>query len=347
MRRVHIPVAPAYDVLIGQGALAELAPTKGRLAVVVDEAVHRLHAERLTQALATRPHELFVLPSGEKHKTFATAESLFDWLAKHRFERSETIVSVGGGVCGDLTGFVAATWRRGVPFIQVPTTLLAQVDASVGGKVGVDHPTGKNLIGAFHQPRQVLADVTFLTTLPEREMWAGLAEVVKTALLFGDPLFSRIAASLAALVRGEAPLEEVVAECVAFKAGVVQRDPLEYGERAILNLGHTVGHALETVGGYSRFLHGEAVAYGLRAALDLSGLAPDSPAGKLARALKVPPLGQLDVKDVLEAMRGDKKVQGGQIKFVLLDGVGRPRWNAVVPDARVQSTVERLLAGEL
>jgi 3-dehydroquinate synthase len=347
MRRVHIQVAPAYAVLIGNGALKDLLPLPGRLAVVVDEAVHRLHGERIAAILGERPREVFVLPSGERQKTLRTAETLYDWLAKHRFERNEPIIAVGGGVCGDLTGFVAATWRRGVPFVQAPTTLLAQVDASVGGKVAVDHPSGKNLIGAFHQPRQVLADTSFLTTLPVREVWAGLAEIVKTALLFGEPLFSTVSSSLESLAGGAGPVEEVVAECVAFKAGVVQRDPMEHGERAILNLGHTVGHALETVGGYERLLHGEAVAYGLRAALELSGLPADSPAGKLIRRLKAPPLGRMAASDVLEAMRTDKKVSGGRVKFVLLDGVGRPRWNCDVAPERTREVVERLVAGEL
>jgi 3-dehydroquinate synthase len=347
MRRVNIQVAPAYTVLIGEGALTDLMPFSGRAAVVVDETVFRLHRKRINAALQDRPHELFTLPSGERRKTLATAETLYDWLASLRFERGEPIVAIGGGVCGDLAGFVAATWRRGVPFVQVPTTLLAQVDASVGGKVAVDHPAGKNLIGAFHQPRQVLADTTFLRTLPEREMWAGLAEVVKTALLAGDPLFSQTARALQALARGEEPLEEIIAECVAFKAGVVQRDPLEHGERAILNLGHTVGHAIETAGGYERFLHGEAVAYGLRAALALSDIPSDSPAGRLVRQLKTPPLGELELDWVLEAMKGDKKVSGGRLRFVLLDGTGRPRWNCELPEERVRPVVEQLLSGEL
>jgi len=347
MRRVHIQLAPAYDVLIGEGALSQLLPFPGRLALVVDAEVQRLHGERIALQLGDRPREVFTMPSGERNKTLRTAEGLYDWLAANRFERGEAIVSIGGGVSGDLTGFVAATWRRGVAFVQVPTTLLAQVDASVGGKVAVDHASGKNLIGAFHQPRQVLADVGFLKTLPLREMWAGLAEVAKTALLCGDPLFTRTSSTLEALARGQEPLEEVIAGCVAFKAGVVQRDPLEHGERAILNLGHTIGHALETVGGYERFLHGEAVAYGLRASLALSGIPQTSPAWSLVRALRVPPLGRLDVNDVLAAMQGDKKVVGGRIKFVLLDGIGRPRWNCDVPPERVREVVQQLLDGEI
>jgi 3-dehydroquinate synthase len=347
MMRVHVEVAPAYDVLIGEGTLGELARASGRLALVVDEVVQRIHGARIDAQLAGRSVEKFVLPSGERHKTLQSAETLYNWLAEHRFERGESLVAIGGGVCGDLTGFVAATWRRGVPFIQVPTTLLAQVDASVGGKVAVDHPSGKNLIGAFHQPSQVLADSSFLQTLPERERWSGLAEVVKTALLAGEPLFSQVASRLAELARGEGPLEEVIASCVIFKAGVVQRDPHEHGERAILNLGHTVGHAVERLAGYQRLLHGEAIAYGLRASLALSGIGSDSPAWALVRALNAPPLGAMSVDDVLDAMRADKKVADGRIKFALLEGLGRPRWGCDVAPERTREVVSQLLAGEI
>ncbi len=347
MRRVHIEVAPAYDVFIGDGALASLQAGDRRMAIVIDEAVQRIHGERIATLLAGRRFETFVLPSGERHKTLQTAETLYNWLAQRHFERSEPMVAVGGGVCGDLTGFVAATWRRGVPFFQVPTTLLAQVDSSVGGKVAVDHPAGKNLIGAFHQPRQVLADTSFLRTLPSREIWAGLGEVVKTALLAGEPLLSLVAKNLDAVAAGESPLEEVVAACVSFKAGVVQRDPHEHGERAILNLGHTVGHALEKVGGYEQFLHGEAVVYGLRAALALSDLPKNSPAWKLVQAMKVPPLGPMDAGAVIEAMKDDKKVSGGRVRFVLLPEIGKPKWGCELPPERVRAVVDQLLSGAL
>lgn len=346
MRRVHVPVTPEYDVLIGEGVLGSLPDTPGRLAVVVDANVAALHEARIEAALADRAHELFILPSGEVNKTLQTASTVFDWLADRRIERREVMVAIGGGVTGDLTGFVAATWRRGLDFVQVPTTLLSQVDASVGGKVAVDHPSGKNLIGAFHQPIAVLADTAFFSTLPVRERWSGLAEVVKTALLAGDPLLSLVEAELDTLaaVGGDA-LEEVVALCVAYKAGVVQRDPRERGERAVLNFGHTVGHALETVGGYERLLHGEAIALGLDAALELSGFATDSRERKLVARLVAPSAGGFDLDQVMDAMKGDKKVEGGRPKFALLDKPGVPRWGCDVDPDRVREVVRRLVKG--
>lgn len=347
MIRLRVEVDQPYDVCIGDGVFAELLPTKGRLAVVVDENVHRLHGARIEAALATRPHETFVLPSGERHKTLETAQGLYDWLAIHRFERKEAVVAIGGGVTGDLAGFVAATWRRGVPFIQVPTTLLAQVDASVGGKVAVDHPAGKNLIGAFHQPVQVLADSSFLATLPPRELRAGLAEVVKTALLEGDPLLSRVEQTFDDLIAGGAATAEIVAACVAYKAQVVRRDPHEQGERAVLNLGHTVGHAIEQLGGYERLLHGEAVAWGLRATLALSGFATNSREMLLVKRLAPPDFGVITARAILDAMQGDKKVEGGRVKFVLLDAPGRARWGQDVADDEARAVVESLVDGRI
>lgn len=344
MRRVHVAVEQPYDVVIGAGALSELRAFEGRLAVCIDASVDRLHGPLIAAALAGRAFERFVIPPGEERKSVADVSALWDWLASHRFERHEPVVAIGGGVVGDLAGFAAATWRRGVPFVQVPTTLLAQVDASVGGKVAIDHASGKNLVGAFHQPVQVLAETSFLSTLPERESWSGLAEIVKTALLAGDPMMSLVESSLDALGQGRGPVEDIVAECVAYKAGVVQRDPFESGERAVLNLGHTVGHALEKAAGYGTLLHGEAVAYGLRAALVLSGLAA-SRSMSLVRRLKVPPLPPLAVDDVMEAMRDDKKVVGGRLRFVLLDAPGRAVRGREPDPVRVREVVEGVLSG--
>lgn len=346
MRRVHVPTTPEYDVLIGDGVLDALPDTPGRLAVVVDENVGRLHGERIRKALANRDHALFTLPSGEVHKTLATASTVYDWLADLRLERREVMVAIGGGVTGDLVGFVAATWRRGLGFIQVPTTLLSQVDASVGGKVAVDHPSGKNLIGAFHQPLAVLADTGFFSTLPDRERASGLAEVVKTALLAGKPLLSLVERHFEELLSTSSDaMGEVVAQCVAYKAGVVQRDPRERGERAVLNFGHTIGHALETVGGYERLLHGEAVAHGMVAALRLSGFPEDSTEMRLVQRLPRPSVAGFDVERVLDAMKGDKKVEGGRVKFVLLERPGAPEFGIDVDDARVRAAVERLVRG--
>lgn len=350
MRTVHADGRPAYDVQIGPGALSQLAsvlPEARRLAVMVDENVERLHGDRIRKSLSDRHFESFVLPSGERHKTLRTAESVFDFLARHRFERGEGLVVIGGGVTGDLAGFVAATWLRGVPFVQVPTTLLAMVDSSVGGKVAVDLPQGKNLVGAFHTPRAVLADTSLLETLPEREVWSGLAEVVKTALLAGGPLMTLVQEHLPALAAGRGPVDEIVALCVEYKAGVTRRDPNERGERAVLNLGHTVGHALEVAGGFERLLHGEAVAHGLRATLALSGFASDRPEWRLVRALQAPSLEGFSPDAVLDAMRSDKKASGGRPRFVLLDDVGCPRWGCDVSDERVRDVVEKLIAARL
>lgn len=342
MKRIAVEAGGRYEVLIGDGALASLMPFERRMAVFIDENVERLHGEALRARFVGRRFEVFEVPSGERYKTLGTASRAYDWLAERRFERAEPVVAIGGGVTGDLAGFVAATWQRGVPFVQVPTTLLAQVDASVGGKVAVDHPAGKNLIGAFHQPAQVIADTSLLSTLPVRELWAGLAEVVKTALLAGGALLDAVDAGLEGFVVSPASLEDVIAGCVTHKAAVVQRDPRERGERATLNLGHTIGHALERLAGYEGILHGEAVAYGLRAELALSGFDESSREMRLVRRLKVPVIERVRSDDVLAATRSDKKVSGGRARFALLDAPGRPRWGVDVPDARVREVVDGL-----
>jgi len=331
------------EIVLGEGALGALAQGPGRLAVVVDENVARLHGERLRGVWADRPVAWLTVPSGETHKTLRTAEALYGELAALRLERGERIVAVGGGVTGDLAGFVAATWRRGVPFVQVPTTLLAMVDASVGGKVAVDLPQGKNLVGAFHPPRQVLIDSAFLATLPVRERWAGLAEVVKTALLSGGPLLEQVERELEALAEGTADAAEVIRSCVAYKASVCERDPREEGERAVLNLGHTIGHGLEAAGGYARLLHGEAVAWGLRGALALSGLSGGRES-RLVERLPAVSLAGLGREEVVSQVLGDKKSAGGEPRFVLLDGVGRPRHGCRVDRASWEAEVDRLLA---
>jgi len=349
MKRLRLEAGQAsYPVLVGPGALSRLSRPSGRVAVVVDETVERLHGARIRACLAGVRAEFTTVPSGERHKTLRTVELLYDWLAERRIERGEPIVAVGGGVTGDVVGFAAATWRRGVPLVQAPTTLLAQVDSGVGGKVAVDHREGKNLVGAFHQPVEVLADTDFLATLPARERRAGLAEVVKTALLAGDPLLSIVDRGLEAMLEGGDVVEDAIADCIAYKAAVVQRDPEEHGERAVLNLGHTVGHALERVCGAGVLLHGEAVAHGLKVALALSGVPSGSPLPRLVARLDVPaPPGPPSVDALLDAMRHDKKVRGGQVRFVLLDGPGCPHWDCEVPPDEVRRAVEALVEGRL
>jgi 3-dehydroquinate synthase len=343
VKRLELTLPGRSEVFIGDGALEALTPTSGRLAVVVDENVERLHGERLRGLWQGHRCEWMTVPSGERHKTLRTAEALYERLGALRLERGERVVAVGGGVTGDLAGFVAATWRRGVEFIQVPTTLLAMVDASVGGKVAVDLPQGKNLVGAFHPAAQVLVDPSFLTTLPVRERWAGLAEVVKTALLAGGPLFDAVDDGLEAIAAGRSDATPVIESCVAYKAEVVARDPVERGERAVLNLGHTLGHALETAGGFERLLHGEAVAWGLRAALSLSGL-DDARARRLVERLPCVSLAGLTRDEVIGHVRGDKKSEGGEPRFVLLDAVGKPRFGVRLDERRWTAEVDRLLA---
>ena len=342
MRRVTVSAGARYDVLIGEGALGELHPYEGRLAVMLDENVARLHRARVESALSGRAHEVFEVPSGERYKTLETASRAYDWLAQHRFERGEALVAIGGGVTGDLAGFVAATWRRGVPFVQVPTTILSQVDSSVGAKVAVDHPLGKNLIGAFHPPTQVLADTALLTTLPLRQRWSGLAEVVKTALLAGGELFDLVERDLEGFADATVSLDAVIERCVEHKAAVVERDPYERGERATLNFGHSVGHALELLAGYESLLHGEAVAWGMRAELALAGVARGSREAQLVRRLAVPPLPAAEVDAVLDAMRSDKKVARGRVRFALVDSAGHVRWNVEHHDDEIRDSVRSL-----
>ena len=341
MRRIAVRTSPAYEVVVGPGALAEASTWRGRVAVVIDERVATLHGAAVKAALGSREIAWIVVPSGEAQKSVASLAGLWDRFAAFRLERHETVFAVGGGVVGDLAGFAAATWRRGVPFVQVPTTLLAQVDASVGGKVAVDHGGLKNPVGAFHQPSLVLADTTLLATLPEREVWSGLAEVVKVALLAGGPTFALVESALEALASGAGPVDEVVAACVAYKADAVRRDPEERGERAVLNLGHTIGHALESAAD-GRLLHGEAVTWGLRAMLRLA--APVAPeVSRLVERLPARSLAGLDVEVVLAHLASDKKSVGGRPKFVFCTAPGVIASGVDVDPGRVREVVSDLL----
>jgi len=338
-----VETAPAYDVLIGDGALGSLADRPGRWAVVVDENVAELHGERLRSIVGARDVTWVTVGSGEAHKSLASLSELWRRFAAFRLERTEHVVAIGGGVVGDLAGFAAATWRRGVPFVQVPTTLLAQVDASVGGKVAIDHAGLKNPVGAFHQPVAVIAETAFLSTLPARERWSGLVEVVKMALLAGDPLLALVESSLDALSAGSGPIEDVVVGCVAFKAGVVSRDPDERGERASLNLGHTIGHALEAASDV-RLLHGEAVASGLRAMVELAG-GVDGRVRRVVDRLPRPDLRGLDRERVMQALASDKKSVGGVPSFVVCEAPGRVRRGVRFDEARVRAVVSSLVEG--
>lgn len=354
--------ARSYDVRVGPGLLAragaEMAPllARRRVAVLTDATVAPLYLEGLRAALdqAGIDCAALALPAGEATKSWPHLARAVEWLLEQRIERGDLVVALGGGVIGDLAGFAAAILRRGVRFVQIPTTLLAQVDSSVGGKTGINTLQGKNLVGAFHQPSLVLADIDLLATLPARDFRAGYGEVVKYGLLGDAAFFEWLERHGPALAAGDAGLRaEAVRRSVAMKAGIVARDETEQGERALLNLGHTFGHALEAATGYSdRLLHGEAVAIGCQMAFDLSarlGLcaqeAPSRLAAHLAaigiksRLADVP--GDLPGPEgLLALMAQDKKVVAGRMRLVLAQRIGA----AFVTDAAPPEALLALLA---
>lgn len=327
--------ARSYPIRIGAGLLGDATTWRGAIRgrhalVVTNDVVAPLYLARVEAGLAGLDHAALILRDGEAQKTLANAGEVFARLAALGATRDATIVALGGGVIGDLAGFAAACWMRGIDFVQMPTTLLAMVDSSVGGKTGVNLPAGKNLVGAFHQPRAVIADTATLATLPEREYRAGLAEVVKYGAIGDTALFAWLEANADALgARDERALAEAIAASCRHKAGVVARDEHEHGERALLNFGHTFGHALETDRGYGTLLHGEAVAIGMLLAARLSarlGLAGDAEAERLARLLVAlglptePPAA--DPRRLLDLMRLDKKNLGSTLRLILWRGVG-------------------------
>jgi 3-dehydroquinate synthase len=328
----------SYPIHVGPGPLREagalLAPLLAqRRAVVVTNPVvagHWLAPFRASLAAARIESEVVVVPDGEAHKSWDTANAILTRLLELRAERSTTVVALGGGVVGDLAGFAAAIYQRGMPFVQVPTTLLAQVDSSVGGKTGVNHPLGKNMIGAFHQPRAVLIDTDCLRTLPDRELSAGLAEVIKYGAIRGAAFFAWLEDHIEALLAREADaLAYAIGESCRIKAGIVAADEREAGERALLNFGHTFGHAIEAGVGYGEWLHGEAVAAGMVLAANLSahrGAIAAADAARLATLLRrarlplaAPALG---ARRYVDLMQRDKKVVGGALRFVLLERIG-------------------------
>ena len=328
----------AYPIHIGRGLLdrAELIlphlKTK-RVAIVTNDVVGPLYLERLRATLEAAGVRVsaVVLPDGEANKDWQTLNLVFDTLLSERCERSTTLVALGGGVVGDMGGFAAACYQRGMPFIQIPTTLLAQVDSSVGGKTAINHPLGKNMIGAFYQPKLVLADIDTLDTLPDRELSAGLAEVIKYGLI-RDPVFlDWLEANLEALVeRDPVALAFAIERSCRNKAEVVAADETEQGERALLNLGHTFGHAIETGLGYGEWLHGEAVAAGTMMAAELSRSLGWIGADDVARIealfvrARLPVWGpKLGAARYLELMAHDKKVEAGKLRLVLLRALGR------------------------
>jgi 3-dehydroquinate synthase len=325
----------SYPILIGDGLLgdAELlrqhVPARDVL-VVSNTTVAPLYLDTLATGLRPRRIVETVLPDGESHKTLTNVARILDVLVANRFARDCTVVALGGGVVGDMAGFAAACYQRGVSFLQVPTTLLSQVDSSVGGKTGVNHPGGKNLIGAFHQPIAVLADTGSLRSLPPRELRAGLAEVIKYGLICDAAFFGWLEEHMEALLAGDpAALAHVIHRSCQIKAEIVGRDEREQGDRALLNLGHTFGHAIESATGYTQWLHGEAIGAGLLMAAAMSQgcdllSAEDVSRVKslVARAGLPTHIDAVSPQSALEHMRIDKKVQGGRIRLILLRKIG-------------------------
>jgi shikimate kinase/3-dehydroquinate synthase len=334
----------SYPILIGPGLLddADLlvrhigghGGASGRIAIVTNTTVAPLYLERVAAPLRAAGRDVLpiILPDGEEHKNWQSLNLVFDALLAHKCDRKTTLVALGGGVIGDLTGFAAASYMRGVPFVQIPTTLLAQVDSSVGGKTGINHPLGKNMIGAFYQPRAVLADTTTLGTLPARELSAGLAEVIKHGAILDAGFFDWIEQNIGALMaRDPEALAHAIARSCEIKSDVVRRDEREGGLRAVLNFGHTFGHAIEAGLGYGEWLHGEAVGCGMVQAADLSARLGLVDAGTTERvralvaAAGLPVVApDLGIERWIELMEVDKKNEGGAIKFILVKPLGTP-----------------------
>jgi 3-dehydroquinate synthase len=361
VRQVTVHLGPrTYTVHVGAGALAEIGALcarlgLGRRAVVVSQPAVAAPAARVLDGLRSAGFQPVALevPDGEAAKAVGRAEGLWDAFVDQGLDRTSPVVAVGGGVVGDLVGFAAATYMRGMPLIQVPTTLLAQVDAAVGGKVAVNHPKAKNLIGVFHQPRLVVIDPTTLSSLPEREYRAGLAEVVKTGAALNADLFELLEHRVGHLLQRQPDLlEDVIATCCQEKATIVEQDEREEsGVRMVLNYGHTVGHALEALGGYRAWLHGEAVAVGLSAAARLServGLADGESRRRqiaLLEALGLPTrFSGPTPAEIAEALRRDKKARDGRVPFVLLKRLGQAEVCFDVPPEAVRSVLEEIHA---
>jgi len=348
----------SYEIRIGSGLIRRLGAGCAELrlgqacAVITDRNVAPLYAEKALASLrgAGFAPRLIVVPAGEKAKALKSVENCYHLLAAQRLERGSFVVALGGGVVGDLAGFVAASYLRGIPFVQVPTTLLGQVDSSVGGKVGVNLPAGKNLVGAFHQPRLVLCDLDTLETLPDREYRAGLAEVIKYGIIYDAEFFARLERGIKALLRkNRRSLAEVVARCCEIKAEVVSQDETESGLRAILNFGHTIGHGLEAISHYGKYLHGEAISIGMVGAADLSVRLLGMPVEERHRIFRLlqnaglptaAPLNPREMRRLMAAMKLDKKVSGGEIKFVLARRIGAVEFGQKAPLAALAEVIQ-------
>ena len=351
---VHTP-SHRYDILIGSGVLRSPAswqglPKAGRAVIVSNATVHALHGAALLEALAPHYRQIstVLLPEGEQHKNWQSLNLIFDHLLASGCDRQTVLFALGGGVVGDITGFAAASYMRGVPFVQVPTTLLAQVDSSVGGKTAINHPLGKNMIGAFYQPERVVCDLNTLATLPARELRAGLAEVIKYGPIADLELLGWLETNLGALLAGDpAALAHAVQRSCEIKAEIVGQDERESGLRAVLNFGHTFGHAIEAGMGYGQWLHGEAVACGMVLAAVLSaelGLVSPDFALRLRTLIERASLPvtapHMDIPRWFELMRVDKKAVDGDIRYILIGPAGRATLRTA-PAAVVERVIRR------
>ena len=357
MKMVQVALDDGYEIRVGAGLLAETGcwlkekGFSGKLVIITDPTVKRLYGDALSQSLSGEGFRVTTLEvtEGEDQKSLETAGRLYHELAGAYTERTTPILALGGGVIGDLAGFVAATYRRGVPLVQVPTTLLAQVDSSIGGKVAVDHGQLKNEIGAFYQPRLVIADIDTLKTLPAVELANGLAEVIKSAAIRDKELFAFLEENMGRIKSLDGGVvEEVVFRTARIKAEVVEKDEKDYGLRHILNYGHTVGHAIETVSDFG-VAHGRAIAIGMLAAARIShqmGMLAENELARLQDVIEQAGLSvampDLDVEEIVRAMQHDKKVVQDKVSFVLLKSIG----DALVSDEVSLSLVERVLAGD-
>ncbi|MGB6190343.1 MAG: 3-dehydroquinate synthase [Aeromonas molluscorum] len=342
------PIEIAAGLLQRPDVLTQAIKGK-RVMIVTNTVVAPLYLERVSQLLADYQVEHLILPDGEAHKTLATFERIMSALLETNHGRDTTLIALGGGVIGDVVGFAAASFQRGIPFIQVPTTLLSQVDSSVGGKTAVNHPLGKNMIGAFYQPKLVVIDTECLQTLPEREFAAGMAEVIKYGIIWDADFFCWLEQNMSRLQQQDpVALAHAIKRCCEIKADVVAEDETEHGVRALLNLGHTFGHAIEAEQGYGNWLHGEAVAAGIMQAAATAQLRGQLSAEQQERiralllAAKLPVKGPADMNfdTYLRHMRRDKKVLAGKLRLVLPVGIGHAEVVADVSDAQLQSVIE-------
>jgi 3-dehydroquinate synthase len=338
----------SYPIYVGDGILSragdflQRAGLRGKVAVITNPTVAQLYLDPIHESLSGAGFDVtpVLVPDGEQHKDLRSLSVIYDRLIAERFERRSCVLALGGGVVGDLAGFAAATFLRGIAYVQVPTTLLAQVDSSVGGKTGVNHQEGKNLVGAFYQPRLVLVDVAVLQSLPRREFIAGLAEVIKYGVIDDPALFQLLEEKIAKLASlDRALLAQVIATSCAIKAKVVEQDERENDYRAVLNFGHTVGHALEAATHYQKYLHGEAVAIGMIQAAAISvqqGFCDQRSLERIRKLIKKAGLPmeiprEVSMQDLIQGMEVDKKSAGGKIKFVICTGIGTTRFQALSP----------------